>query len=199
MSMMHFSVACAMYFHSKSVLFMMKRSYYILTAVVERSGLESWEIRRRLTRDAQGCISLIIREVGDSFRDVLEWCEMPREGSTRKQPCVFIFSPAGIACASASVLQWSSHSLFREREHTDYSFFSSSSLLTACCSAVRREPLLVLVPLDGSCVEEVSHCVVLAITTSQVISKTTSTSPYVLQTQSSSTYHFCKKLSACLL
>ena len=177
---------------------MMKRSYYILTAVVERSGLESWEIRRRLTRDAQGCISLIIREVGDSFRDVLEWCEMPREGSTRKQPCVFIFSPAGIACASASVL--GAPTLFLESGSTQTThFFSSSSLLTACCSAVRREPLLVLVPLDGSCVEEVSHCVVLAITTSQVISKTTSTSPYVLQTQSSSTYHFCKKLSACLL
>ena len=138
MSMMHFSVACAMYFHSKSVLFMMKRSYYILTAVVERSGLESWEIRRRLTRDAQGCISLIIREVGDSFRDVLEWCEMPREGSTRKQPCVFIFSPAGIACASASVLQWSSHSLFREREHTQTTHFFRP-LLFLLLAAVQSE------------------------------------------------------------
>lgn len=111
---------------------------------------------------------------------------------------VFIFSPAGIAVYFSPSRH--SLSLFREREpsprHYSFHFFLLYCVLQ--CSPV-QEPLLVLVPLDGSCVEEVSHCVVLAITTSQVISKTTSLLLHTYSKPSSSTYHFCKKLSACLL
>ena len=176
---------------------------HILTAVVERSGPESWESVYIRYDDSHGMhrgASLSSSEKWGTLFEMFSSDVRCLERAPLERSPVCSFFPLQASLVLRRRYYSGAPTLFLESGSTQTThFFSSFSLLTACCSAVRREPLLVLVPLDGSCVEEVSHCVVLAITTSQVISKTTSTSPYVLQTQSSSTYHFCKKLSACLL